>query len=370
MGHLERKAWVPLAGRPLLSHALEAFRTHPAVSEILLVVAPDDAERARRLIAAGPSHVTEKVVVGGEQRRDSVWQGLQQVTAGTEMTLIHDAARPLVSHRVIDRCLEAIRQYGAAVVCCPVADTIKRAGPDGQVAATVVRDALWGAQTPQGGRTALLLEAYAQAVEGQWTVTDDAGVIERAGRRVQIVEGDAMNFKITRPEDLALAERLLSPAPRTGFGYDVHRLVEGRPLVLGGVSIPHAAGLLGHSDADVVTHAIMDALLGAAALGDIGQHFPDTDTEYRGISSLALLAAVAGKLAGAGYQVVNVDATIVAQAPRLAAHLDGMRARIAGVLEVAPARVSMKATTTEGLGFAGEGAGMAAYATATIVPVS
>lgn len=325
-------------------------------------------ERARRLIAAGPRHVTEKIVVGGGERRDSVWQGLQQVSAGTDMVLIHDAARPFISHRVIDACLAAIKHYGAAVVARPIADTLKRATPDGQVDATVDRNQLWGAQTPQGFRTDLIVDAYAKAIAEDWPVTDDAAVAERAGHRVHLVEGEAMNFKITRPEDLALAERLLVGIPRTGFGYDVHRLVPERQLVLGGVTIPHTLGLLGHSDADVLTHAVMDALLGAAALGDIGQHFPDTDVRYRGISSITLLKEVAAKLAAAGFIAYNIDVTIAAQAPKLMEYIPEMRLRLATALGLAVERVSIKATTTEGLGFVGLKEGMAAYATAAVVP--
>ena len=330
------------------------------------MVGADEMDRASRLIAGGPTRVTEKVVAGGAERRDSVWQGLQEVAAGTDIVLIHDAARPFVSHREIDRCLDAVRRYGAAVVARPVADTLKRAGPEGQVVATVERAELWSAQTPQGGRFSLVFQAYQRAIAENWAVTDDAGVIERAGHRVQLVEGDAMNFKITRPEDLALAMRLVGGASRVGFGYDVHRLVAERPLVLGGVTIAHPLGLLGHSDADVLTHAIMDALLGAAALGDIGQHFPDTDEAYRGISSLALLEQVAGKLRDAGYEPVNVDAVVVAEAPKLAPHLPAMRARLAAALGVTPAQISVKATTSEGLGFVGTGAGIAAHATACV----
>lgn len=355
-----------VGGRPLIAHALETFRRHPAVCEIILVVAAEDAERARQLIAAGPSRVTEKVVVGGAERRDSVWQGLQEVTAGTECVLVHDAARPFLTPRTIDACLAAIRQYGAAIVARPLADTIKRATMAADVAETVDRAGLWGAQTPQGARTDLLRAAYEHAIAENWPVTDDAGVLERDGHRVHLVEGDAMNFKITRPEDLVLAERLLA-IPRTGFGYDAHRLVPERALVLGGVTIPHTLGLLGHSDADALTHAIMDALLGAAALGDIGQHFPDTDPRYRGIASLELLAIVGERVRAAGYRLVNVDATIVAQAPKLAPHFPAMRRNLAEALGVEMACMSVKATTTEGLGFTGAEEGMAAYATACVV---
>lgn len=348
---------------------MTAFRSHPAITEIILVVAPEDMERARALIATGPSRVTEKVVVGGAERLDSVWQGLQQVSAETEMVLIHDAARPFISSRVIDACLAAVQRYGAAVVARPIADTVKRATPDGAVAATVDRSGLWAAQTPQGFRTTLLHAAYTRARAEQWSVTDDAAVVERAGHRVQLVEGEAVNFKVTRPEDLALAERLLA-MPRTGFGYDVHRLVPARPLVLGGVAVPHTHGLLGHSDADVLTHAIMDALLGAAALGDIGQHFPDSDMRYRGISSLVLLGEVAKLLGTSGFTILNIDATLAAQAPKIAPQIPAMRAQLAATLHIAVDQVSIKATTTEGLGFVGEEAGMAAYATAAVLPTS
>lgn len=351
----------------MLAYALDTFRAHPAVTEIILVVAAADMERARHLVAGGPARVTEKVVLGGAERRDSVWQGLSEVAAGTEIVLVHDAARPFVSHRVISACLDGVRQYGAAVVARPLADTVKRATPDGDVAATVARAGLWGAQTPQGARTALLQAAYARAVREAWPVTDDAAVLEHAGHRVHLVEGEAMNFKITHPEDLALAERLVYGLPRTGFGYDVHRLVPERALVLGGVTIPSPLGLLGHSDADVLTHAIMDALLGAAALGDIGQHFPDTDAAYEGVGSLTLLAQVVDRLHTAGFLVANVDATVAAEAPKLAPHIPVMRERLATTLGIAPAQVSVKATTTEGLGFVGTGAGMAAYATACLL---
>lgn len=357
---------MPLAGRPLIGHALDTFRAHPAVSEIIIVVAAEETERARQFIAAGPSRVTEKVVTGGAERRDSVWQGLQEVSAGTDIVLVHDAARPFISHRVIDACVAAVRHYGAAVVACPLADTVKRAAPEGFVEATLPREGLWGAQTPQGFRFPLLFDAYRRAVAEDWPVTDDAAVVERAGHRVHLVEGEVMNFKITRPEDLALAERLATGPPRTGIGYDVHRLVPDRPLVLGGVTIPHTTGLLGHSDADVVTHAIMDALLGAAALGDIGQHFPDSDPQFHGISSLQLLARVAEKIHQAGFVPVNVDAVIVAQAPKLAPFIEEMRGQLAMALTLPRETVSVKATTTEGLGFTGTGEGIAAYATVCI----
>jgi 2-C-methyl-D-erythritol 4-phosphate cytidylyltransferase / 2-C-methyl-D-erythritol 2,4-cyclodiphosphate synthase len=365
---------VPLAGRPLLTYALEAFRRHPAVSEIVLVVAPEDVELARGLLGNGPAHLTEKVVLGGAVRRDSVWHALQEVSPAAEVVLIHDAARPLVSSAIIDRCIDAIRHHGAAVVATPVNDTLKaaHAGHDESpyVRGTVTRDRLWAAQTPQGARRGLLLAAYERAIIEDWDVTDDASILERAGHRVHLVPGTATNFKVTRLEDLALAERLLMSTLRTGFGYDVHRLVEGRALILGGVTIPHALGLLGHSDADVLTHAVMDALLGAAALGDIGQHFPDTDPQYRGAASLTLLAAVTRLLSERGFAAVSVDVTLAAEAPKVAPHVAAMREHLAVALGLDVARVSVKATTTEGLGFVGDGAGMAAYAVATVADIA
>lgn len=359
-----------LAGRPLLTYALSTFRAHPGVTEIILVAGEAEMDRARAVIATGPPGLTEKVVTGGAARRDSVWQGLREVSAGTDIVLIHDAARPFVSHRVIADCIAAVRRYGAAVVARPLADTLKRVSPEGHVTATLNRDEFWGAQTPQGFRLPLLLAAYTRALAEDWQVTDDAAVVERAGHRVHLVEGDMMNFKVTRPEDLALAERLLAGPPRVGMGYDVHRLAPERALVLGGVTVPHALGLLGHSDADVLTHAIMDAMLGAAALGDIGQHFPDSDARYRGVSSLMLLGEVAARVRDAGYRPVNVDAVVAAQAPRLAPHIDAMRGLLAEALALAVDQVSVKATTTEGLGFIGAGEGIAAYATVTLLPLS
>ena len=325
-------------------------------------------ENARHLLASGPSHVTEKVVVGGEERRDSVWHGLQQITAGTDVVLIHDAARPFVSQRIISDCLQAVIRHGAVVVARPVADTLKRADADGAVAGTIAREGLWGAQTPQGFRVPLLSAAYTRAIAEDWPATDDAEIVERFGHRVHLVEGDAMNFKITHPEDYALAERLLQGSSQTGFGYDVHRLVPDRPLVLGGVVIPHRLGLLGHSDADVLTHAVMDALLGAAALGDIGSHFPDSDSRYCGMSSLSLLAQVKDLLRQSGYRPVHIDATLAAQAPKIFPYIAEMRARLSSTLDMPVEKISIKATTTEGLGFVGVEEGMAAYATAVVVP--
>lgn len=362
----ERKAWVPLAGKPLISYALDAFRSHPQVNEILLVVHEDDMLRTAELLATAPTRVTEKAIIGGAERRDSVWQALQNITAGTDIVLIHDAARPFVSQAIIDNCLQAVQMHGAAIVACPVADTLKRADDEQAISATLTRAQTWGAQTPQGFRTALLQTAYRRAIDEDWVCTDDAEIVERSGHHVHLVKGDSLNFKITHPDDHALAERLLRGNSLAGFGYDVHRLVPERNLVLGGVKIDHPFGLLGHSDADVLTHAIMDALLGAATLGDIGQHFPDSNEEYRNISSIKLLRKVGELLARHGFMPLHIDATLAAEAPKIAAYLPIMRQQLADALALLPETVSIKATTTEGLGYVGEQKGMAAYATATI----
>ncbi len=351
----------------MISYALETFRQHPDISEIILVVGAGEMARALALLQNGPASISEKVVLGGAERQESVWQGLQEVDPSAEMVLIHDAARPFISPAIIDRCIEAIRHYGAVVVAQRQADTIKQVDSDDIIRATVPRETLWGAQTPQGFRTDLILDAYQQASAEKWVVTDDAALVEKAGHAVRVVEGDAMNFKITTPEDLALAQRLLIPTPRTGFGYDVHRLVAGRKLILGGVEIPHHLGLLGHSDADVLVHALMDALLGAAALGDIGQHFPDTDARYRGADSLLLLREVGCIIAGEGYTICNVDVTLAAERPKIATHIPQMRSNIATALSINTTKVSVKATTTEGLGYVGGEEGMSAYAVATVV---
>lgn len=367
LGAPEPKAWTLLGARPLLSYALETFRHHPGVSEIILVVGAAEMERALALLATGPDHLSEKVVLGGAERQESVWLGLQEVDPDAEMVLIHDAARPFISSTVIDRCVETIRNYGAAVVSHRLADTVKQVDTDNIIRATIPRETLWGAQTPQGFRTGLIMDAYQQARAEKWIVTDDAALVEKTGHAVRIVEGEVMNFKITTPEDLAMAERLLTPVPRIGFGYDVHRLVERRKLILGGVTIPHHLGLLGHSDADVLVHALMDALLGAAALGDIGQHFPDTDERYRGADSLHLLAEVGRIIATAGYAISNVDVTLAAERPKIAPHIAKMRENIATALSINTTKVSIKATTAEGLGFVGGEEGMSAYAVATVI---
>jgi len=307
------------------------------------------------------------VVAGGATRQESVRQGLAAVPPGTELVAVHDAARPLVTPELITACIEAASEHGAAIAAVPVKDTLKREAPGQMIAATVERADLWQAQTPQVARRELLVAAYAAAKRDQFCGTDEASLLERLGHQVALVAGSETNLKITRPEDRTIAEALLMqtpPAPsfRIGHGYDAHRLVEGRALTLGGVTIPHRLGLLGHSDADVLTHALCDAILGALGAGDIGRHFPDSDPRYRGIASLKLLAHVIDLMHAKGLDLANADVTVIAQQPKLAPHLPAMQANLAAACRVVIEAINLKATTTEGMGFAGREEGIAAHA--------
>lgn len=339
---------------------------------MVLVVAPSEVERARRLLLRSDARRAEKVVAGGAERRASVRAGLAEVNPASDLVLVHDGARPFVTPEVVQRTLEAAAQCGAAIAALPATDTLKQVAADGRVSATLDRAQVWLVQTPQAFRRDLLLRAH-ENVSPELRITDDAGLVEQLGHPVQVVLGDADNFKITTPQDLARAERLLSPRQeegrvetRTGIGYDAHRLVPGRPLVLAGVTFPEARGLLGHSDADVVCHAICDALLGAAAQGDLGRHFPDTDPRYAGASSLALLAQTAALVRAEGWEIGSVDAVVIAEQPRLAPRISEMRQALAEAMHLEPERVSVKGKTTEGLGFTGRGEGIAAHAITTL----
>lgn len=344
-------------GRTVLETSLAAFEHHPAVDQLVLV-AGGNLEQCRGLAARCGKPAA--VVQGGASRADSVRAGV--LAARGQLVAIHDAARPFVSQAVITRALEAAAQTGAAAPAVPVKDTVKVAAPDGRVQATPDRSTLFAVQTPQCFDRARYLQAMERVRGPQASaVTDDCSLFELAGFAVQLVEGDYANAKITTIEDLKGENKM-----RIGHGYDVHRLVEGRKLILGGVDIPYEKGLLGHSDADVLLHAVSDALLGAAALGDIGGHFPDTDPRYKGADSLELLRQVGLLLKQAGYTVSNIDATILCQAPKLAPHIPAMRQNIARVLDLPADAVSVKATTEEKLGFTGAGQGIAAHAVALI----
>ena len=361
-----------LGGGTVLGRSLRAFDACPLIGEIVVVTGRDDA-LARREAAACAKPV--RLVPGGATRAESALAGVR-AASGT-LVAIHDAARPFVSGAVIAAALEGAAEWGAAAPAVPVKDTIKRAARgDGRavpdqclVDCTPDRACLYAVQTPQCFDRDTYLRVAAQ-LEGEAArlVTDDASLFELAGLPVRLTPGDYANKKITTREDLPVLPAAKESPMRIGHGYDVHRLVEGRPLILGGVTVPFEKGLLGHSDADVLAHAVMDAALGAAALGDIGQHFPDSDPAYAGADSLALARRVAALLAEAGWQVGNIDATILCQRPKLAPYIPAMRQNLAAAFGLEAGAVSVKATTEERLGFTGEGLGIAAHAVALICP--
>lgn len=350
-----RKQFRQWAGRPLAEHAVRALAGEVAG---IVVVLPSDSLAERAATAEGWPGV-ERVVAGGPQRSLSVLNGVR--AADRDYVLVHDAARPFPSRALIRRVIEATRRHGAALPALPLTDTIKRREADGSVAETLDRRLLHGAQTPQGARRDWLLEALTDAESRGEQPTDESQALERAGRRVQLVDGEPGNVKITRPGDLPRPAAL-----RVGQGYDVHRLAPGRPLVLGGVTFDHPTGLEGHSDADVLLHAVMDALLGAAALGDIGRHFPPDDERWRGADSRRLAERVAELLAEAGCRPVNIDATVVAERPKLGPHAPAMRETIAACFGLPPGSVSVKATTHERLGALGAEQGIACHAIALV----
>lgn len=367
------KVFVPVAGAPLCVWALRAYDAHPAIERLCLVVAPEFLELATRLRDSGGIRKPCAIVGGGAERRQSVRNGLLALRAfAPDLVAIHDGARPLVTAEMITDGLRVADEGGAAVAAYPASDTVKQVADAALIAATLDRRAIYLAQTPQTFRFDLILDAHERAEAEGWEVTDDGVLLERLGHPVRVSLGHPSNLKVTRPEDQALAEWLLAGTKgggmRIGHGFDLHRLVEGRALVLGGVTIPYERGLLGHSDADAALHALADAILGAGALGDIGQHFPDNDPAYAGADSRELLKRVVALAAEAGWQVGNADVTILAQAPKLAPHVMAMRQATAEALGVPLAAVSYKATTMEKLGPIGEGQAIAAEAVVCLKP--
>jgi 2-C-methyl-D-erythritol 4-phosphate cytidylyltransferase/2-C-methyl-D-erythritol 2,4-cyclodiphosphate synthase len=363
------KQYAALGSETVLGMTLRAILSHPAVNLVQVVIAADDAQLYDAATAAFAGRLLPPVA-GGSTRQASVRAGLLAlVPHAPERVLVHDGVRPFVSAETITRILEALARAPAAIAAVPLADTLKRADADGRVAATLDRSSLWRAQTPQGFRFAEILAAHEQAASAGLDLTDDAAVAEWAGLAVTLVPDSAANIKLTTPEDLAMADERARALPdvRTGSGFDVHRFAPGDHVWLGGVRIPHTHALQGHSDADVALHALTDAILGAIGDGDIGQHFPDTDARWRGAASHLFLAEAARRARSLGGVISNVDVTLLCEAPRIAAHRDAMRARIAAILGIDASRVGVKATTTEGLGFTGRREGIAALASATVV---
>lgn len=358
------KQYCDLLGKPVLRRTVEAFLDHPGISRVQVVIDPacrdlyDAAVEGLRL---------PEPVAGGRARQDSVRNGLEALAAAApDRVLIHDAARPLVGAQTISAVIDALAHHPGAIAAVPVADTLQR-GENGLVAGVVERAGLWRAQTPQGFRFADILAAH-RAAAGQ-ELTDDAAVAERAGLAVALVPSMEENFKVTTPDDLTRAARLIATTlgdVRTGTGFDVHRFAEGDFVTLCGVRVPHDRKLEGHSDADVGLHALTDAILGALGSGDIGSHFPPSDPQWRGADSARFLRHAADLVAQRGGVIAHVDVTVICERPKVGPHREAMVARVADILGIAADRVSVKATTTERLGFTGRGEGIAAQAVATV----
>lgn len=353
-----------LAGKTVLSRTLEAFATHPAIDRIMVVIAPAHADLYRACV--GDLELLPPVS-GGDTRQASVLAGLRALAPlKPQRVLIHDAARALVTRDEITAVCRALDTHEAAIPVLAAADTLKQVQA-GRITATQPREHVALAQTPQGFHFDPILAAHEQA--GDRSFTDDAAIAEAVGIAVATVPGSRYNMKLTTPEDFVIAERLLSPSlvPRTGTGYDVHRFTAGDHVWLCGIRVSHDHGLEGHSDADVGLHALTDALLGAAALGDIGQHFPPSDPRWKGAASHIFLSHAASLVRAHGGRIANVDITVICEAPKVSPHRAAMQARIAEILAIDPAAVSVKATTTEGLGFTGRREGIAAQAIATVL---
>ncbi|NNU14815.1 bifunctional 2-C-methyl-D-erythritol 4-phosphate cytidylyltransferase/2-C-methyl-D-erythritol 2,4-cyclodiphosphate synthase [Parvularcula sp. ZS-1/3] len=360
------KQYQELGGEPVLRRTLRAFAQHPAVSAVLCVI----GEGHEELFAAAAEGLEGVLppVRGGAERQSSVLRGLKALEGeGADIVLIHDGARPLVSARVIDDVISAASEKGGAIAALPLADTLKREKDGGTIEETVPRAGLWRAQTPQGFRYSDIHDVHRQYAERE-DMTDDASLFEAAGRDVALVEDDPSNIKITRPKDFVLAARLLESAmeTRTGSGFDVHAFEEGDHVTLCGVRIPHTHKLKGHSDADVGMHALTDAIYGALADGDIGQHFPPSDEQWRGAKSHVFLNHAAELVKKRGGKIIHCDITIMCEAPKVGPHREAMRAALAEIMGIDLSRVAVKATTTEKLGFTGRGEGIAAQAVASV----
>jgi 2-C-methyl-D-erythritol 4-phosphate cytidylyltransferase / 2-C-methyl-D-erythritol 2,4-cyclodiphosphate synthase len=358
------KQLLKIGDRTLLERSVEAFRTHPAIADVIVALPP-------ALMAEPPAGLQgARLVEGGVRRQDSVANAFDILPDATDVILVHDAARPFVAADVITRTIEGAVAHGAAIAAIPVSDTVKRVETARRlIVETVPRETVFLAQTPQAFRRDVLRDAVA-AGRGGVEATDEAMLAERAGHAVHIVDGDLANVKITSAADISAASERMKSAPsstgRVGIGYDLHRLVEGRPLILGGVTIPSERGALGHSDADVVCHSVTDAILGAARLGDIGQHFPDTDPRWKDASSVDLLEAVVALVRQQQLYVENVDVVVILERPKLGPHRARMEAVLADALGVDVRCVSVKAKTNEGVDAVGRGEAIAAHAVALL----
>lgn len=362
------KQFLPLAGKPVCEWALKAFLDCAEVETVALVMTPEN------IAAHGERLASSRVVVvaGGATRMGSVHNGLLSLPADLEIVAVHDGARPLVTPELIRATVREAQRSGAAVAAAPAKDTLKRAGSDRVVLETPERSAFWQAQTPQTYRRVLLSEAL-RRFSHEADATDESQLVERSGHKVTLVEAGSENLKVTTPEDLVTAAALLAArgegrrlSARTGFGYDIHRLVEGRPLVLAGVAVPHTKGLLGHSDGDAALHAACDAVLGALGEGEIGIAFPPSDPRFKDLDSRKIVEHVLSQVTAKAAVLEHLDVTLVAEEPKLKPHYEAMGASLAAVFALPRSRVNIKAKSHEGLGELGRGEAIACYAVATV----
>ena len=364
MGYTDNKVSMPLGHYTVLQWNLRHMKRWNGLDEVIVVVSKDEMTHIREQVEAMDAPWTVRYIVGGAERQDSVASGLSQVSPAAEIVLVHDGARPLAYTALAHRVIEGSKQHGAVVPAVPVVDTIKRVDTKGTVQETLIRSELYAMQTPQGFQKKILVEAHAYAKEHGYQGTDDVSLVEFQGKKVHIVEGDRRNIKLTVPEDVMIAKKYLGVEPmmRIGYGYDIHRFKEGRPCVLGGVPIDSSIGPDGHSDADVLIHALMDAMLGAAGFRDIGYYFPPEDDAFKGISSRLLLEKVVQLLKDSNFGIYNADIMVIAEAPKLKPHIEQMKENLSVDLGIPVTRISIKATTNEGLGALGRTEGIAAQA--------
>jgi 2-C-methyl-D-erythritol 4-phosphate cytidylyltransferase/2-C-methyl-D-erythritol 2,4-cyclodiphosphate synthase len=373
------KQFLIIAGKPILLHTIQSVSSIEAVTQIVIALPVNHISKARTMLRRQPMKVDIQCVSGGPSRQESVRRGVAHVHPECDIIMVHDAVRPLCDRDMMMRVLDAAWKGGAAVPGLPATETIHRVSRNGRMLTTVPRDELYSIQTPQAFHAGILRSALERAHRENFLGTDESSVVRWAGHPVVVVPGSPNNIKITRPLDLDIARLLISKSSgeesdadmsesrlRIGQGIDYHRLVKGRKLILGGVEIPFERGLEGHSDADALSHAVCDALLGAAALGDIGRHFPDTDPSNRDRSSLEFLREVSTKIQKAGWTIRNVDATLLLQRPRISSYMPAMRDKIAGALGLETTEVNIKATTTEGMNAEGRGEGVSAQAIALL----
>jgi len=373
MKSLLPKQFIEIRGIPILVRTILCFLTTKSIHTVAVALPAELRLTAETMLHDHlmPDQLAKLIVVnGGQTRQDSVLAGLNALPIETEVVLVHDGARPFVSREIIERCLELAADKGAVIAAIPVGDTIKEVTPSETISRTVDRRKLWQAQTPQAARLDLLRKAYDHAGRDGFQGTDEASLLEHAEIPVSVAMGSEHNIKITRPDDLLLAEGLTREhgTMKIGHGFDAHKLTTGRQLILGGVSIPFEFGLQGHSDADVLTHALIDALLGAMGEGDIGRHFPDNDSRYKDISSLKLLDEVIKMIVGKKFSIGNADITVICQQPKLAPFIEQMQNNIASACLLEPASINIKATTTEMMGYIGRGEGIAAHAVVLLEP--